>query len=378
MNDSVHPFLRLSETTAPLSAELKEAASRVIDSGWYLHGPETESFERELSAFCGSGQPAIGVSNGLDALRLIFRGYIELGSLKAGDEVLVAANTYIASILPLLEFGLVPKLIEPSPLDFNIDFEKARQGITDKTKGVLLVHLYGNPAWDLDFARYCRDRGILLIEDNAQSIGAETNEEGLNGTKMTGNLADAAAFSFYPTKNLGALGDCGAVITSDRELGDAIKAIANYGSDYRYHNIYRGYNCRMDEIQAAMLRVKLRHLDRETSRRREVAACYEKEIDNPLILKPRIFTDRVQVWHQYPVHTTVRDSFRQYLKSNGIGSDIHYATPPHLQPCMKGLDTPQLPLTESLANTEVSLPIANVSVADAKQISQVINEFCKS
>lgn len=376
MEKTRYPFLQLAESGIKYRDELKRAVAEVIDSGRYLHGPQTEAFECELAQYCGCNDiPALGVSNGLDALRLIFRSYIELGVLVPGDEVLVPANTYIASILPLLEFGLVPVLIEPDAADYCIDFEKADAAITAATRAVLLVHLYGNPCWDEAMIARWRERNLLIIEDNAQAIGADIAGCGLHGSRRTGYLADAAAFSFYPTKNLGAMGDAGAILTRDRALREVAKALANYGSDRRYHNVFRGYNCRMDEMQAALLRVKLRHLDEETEQRRTVAEVYSQTIDHPLVTAPRIYTDRRQVWHQYPIHTSARDKLRKYLLDHGIATDIHYATPPHKQPCMRDVQRGSLPITERLADTEISLPIANISASDAQHISHIINEF---
>ncbi|MDE7095926.1 MAG: DegT/DnrJ/EryC1/StrS family aminotransferase, partial [Muribaculaceae bacterium] len=264
-------FLNLAKTNAPLLKELEDAASRVIRSGCYLHGPETKAFEEELAMQCGS-KYAIGVSNGLDALRLIIRGYIETGRLRPGDAVMVAANTYIATVMPVTEFGLVPIFVEPDADTMNFNWDEASRILAENDDSqfplnircALITHLYGTPCWDSTVADMMRSRGMIIVEDNAQAIGAEASEEGFNGVSHTGNLADAAAFSFYPTKNIGALGDAGAVTTNDPVLADAVKALANYGTDRRYHNIYAGFNCRLDEIQAAMLRIKLRHMGEET------------------------------------------------------------------------------------------------------------------
>lgn len=386
------PFLRLTDTTAPMAEELKEAAARVIDSGWFLNGPETKAFAKELSDSVGCAVPAVCVSNGLDALRLIFRALMETGRLITGDGVLVPANTYIASIMPLTEFGLRPILVEPATEDFCMDAAEAElrlkeadsQGI--RVRAMLVVHLYGNPCWNGKLRQLAADNDLIVVEDNAQAIGAEAPCEGLNGTRKCGNLGHAAAFSFYPTKNIGALGDAGAVVTPDTGLADTVRALSNYGSDRRYHNIYQGYNCRMDEIQAAFLRVKLKHLREECERRRSIAGVYDTLIDNPLVIKPEVFTERYQVWHQYPAHVADaadRDRFRAYLEENGVGSDVHYATPPHRQPCYAGsalLSAPDSPLsalrvTESLADREVSLPIANVTQEEAAEIARIINSF---
>ncbi|MCM1428382.1 MAG: DegT/DnrJ/EryC1/StrS family aminotransferase [Clostridium sp.] len=363
------PFLSLKEIDSAYVAELKEAATRVIDSGWYLHGPETKAFEKQLSETT-AGREAIAVSNGLDALRLIFRGYMELGRLKPGNGVMVNANTYIASVLPLTEFGLKPIMVEPDPTSYGINWETALQAAdANNAKALLSVHLYGTPSWDDEIAAELRRKGFILIEDNAQAIGARYHD------RPTGSLGDAAAFSFYPTKNIGALGDAGAVTTSDTELANAIRALANYGSDRRYHNIYKGLNCRMDEIQAAMLRVKLQHLEEISQRRNHTAKIYMQKISNPLVTLPSFLADCRQVWHQFAVLTPKRDEFRKYLLDNGIQTDIHYAVPPHLQPCYSGMFTTSLPLTESLADRIVSLPIAGISDEDAEYVAYVINDF---
>ncbi|MDE5876138.1 MAG: DegT/DnrJ/EryC1/StrS family aminotransferase [Muribaculaceae bacterium] len=374
-NKPKHPFISLARTNAQYAEELREAAARVIDSGRYLHGHETEAFERDLALLCGVKQ-AIGVSNGLDALRLIVRAAIELGRLRPGDEVIYPANTYIASVLPLTEFGLKPVGLDPDAATFNLDMSILPDIITERTRAVMVVHLYGNPCWDSDAAKFMADRGIMIIEDNAQAIGARTDTPGLNGNYVTGGLGHVAAHSFYPTKNLGALGDAGAVTTDDTELADTIKALANYGSDRRYHNIYTGYNCRLDEIQAAMLRVKLRHLDEITSRRRTVARIYNNSINNPLVQTPAMMPGCVQVWHQYPVRSPKRDKLREWLDQCGIATDIHYAVPPHRQPCYadKG-DSRLYPLTDRIASQLLSLPIADLNDKEAAEVAEAVNAF---
>lgn len=387
------PFLDLAQSNAPYLGELEEAALGVIRGGRYLHGHETAAFERELAAQCGAAH-AIGVSNGLDAIRLILRAYLEMGRLEKGDYVMVAANTYIATVLPITEFGLRPIFVEPDPDTMNFSWQNALSPFPHfpspltpnpslfplpQVKAAIITHLYGTPCWDAEAALRLRNRGILIIEDNAQAIGALAAEEGFHGSRATGALGDAAAFSFYPTKNIGALGDAGAVATSDTALSDTIRALANYGSDRRYHNIYRGYNCRMDEIQAAMLRVKLRHLDEETGRRAAIAGVYDSTISNPLVEKPAIFPAMRQVWHQYVVRLPegLRDRFRTYLAEKGIGTDVHYPDPPYLQPCYSeyaDLAQPDRP-SIVMSRTCVSLPIANVSPSEALEVSRVINTF---
>ena len=366
-------------------AELEEAASRVIRSGCYLHGPETKAFEKELAALCGA-RFAIGVSNGLDAIRLILKGYMELGLLLKGDGVMVAGNTYIATLLPVTEFGLSPIIIDPQPDTMNFDWEQAlyvvrrlkEAGWKGRVKAVIVTHLYGTPSWNLEIARRFHDQGIFIFEDNAQAIGALAAEPGLHGVRMTGNLADAAAFSFYPTKNIGALGDAGAVVTKDRQLADVGRAWANYGSTERYYNRYAGYNCRLDEIQAAMLRVKLRHLDEESRRRNAVAQAYAAEITNPLVTLPDMFPGMRQVWHQYVIRVPKehRDSLRDFMAERGVPTDVHYPTPPVYQPCYRHeFDMPEDDPSLAMAATYISLPIANMTPAQAAEVACIINEY---
>ncbi|MDE6806526.1 MAG: DegT/DnrJ/EryC1/StrS family aminotransferase [Muribaculaceae bacterium] len=369
------PFLNLGQSNARYADRLKEAAARVIDSGRFLAGPETAALESELAAYVGA-RHCIAVSNGLDAIRLIFRAYIELGRLQPGDEVLIPDNTFIASVLPVEELGLRPVMMPLSADDMNLDLSRVEEFITPRTRALLLVHLYGTTCWDDAICRSLHERGLLIIEDNAQAIGAMAQCEGFHGSRFAGALGDAAAVSFYPTKNLGALGDGGAVLTSDEELARTVRVLANYGSDRRYHNIMRGYNNRLDEIQAAFLRIKLEDLDEETERRREVAGIYNDTIINPIVCVPKIFPDRRQVWHQYVIRTPHRDRLKDYLESNGIQTDIHYAVPPHMQPCFDGsLDDSRLKEAEELADSILSLPIANLTPADARHIASVINLY---
>ena len=368
-------FLNLGQSNARYADRLKEAAARVIDSGRFLAGPETAALESELAAYVGA-RHCIAVSNGLDAIRLIFRAYIELGRLHPGDEVLIPDNTFIASVLPVEELGLRPVMMPLSADDMNLDLSRVEEFITPRTRALLLVHLYGTTCWDDAICHSLHERGLLIIEDNAQAVGAMAQCEGFHGSRFAGTLGDAAAVSFYPTKNLGALGDGGAVLTSDEELARTVRVLANYGSDRRYHNIMRGYNNRLDEIQAAFLRIKLEDLDEETERRREVAGIYNDTIINPIVCVPKIFPDRRQVWHQYVIRTPHRDRLKDYLESNGIQTDIHYAVPPHMQPCFDGsLDDPRLKEAEELADSILSLPIANLTPADARHIASVINLY---
>ncbi|MBQ7690926.1 MAG: DegT/DnrJ/EryC1/StrS family aminotransferase [Muribaculaceae bacterium] len=371
-----YPFLDLKLANAPLEKELKQAAIDVIASGRYLHGEQATLLEQEIASLCGT-RHCVAVSNGLDALRLILRAYKVLGQLHDGDAVLVPGNTFVATVLAVSDNGLHPVVCEPSAETMNLDTAEAMRLIDQyNVKAVMPVHLYGTPCWDERLHSLARDRGVLIIEDNAQAIGAQAAVPGLNDTRATGGLGHAAGISFYPTKNLGALGDAGAVTTSDDALAATVRTLANYGTDRRYHNIYAGLNCRIDEIQAAMLRVKRRHLEAENERRHHLALAYREAITNPRVITPTIFEGTRQVWHQYVVRVAERDRFRQFLADRGVGTDIHYATPPHRQPCYRTLADRPLPITEQLADEVVSLPIAQpISMADVALISEIINEF---
>ena len=370
------PFLDLKLANEPIEEELKQAATSVIASGRYLHGKHTTLLEQEIAALCGT-RHCVAVSNGLDALRLILRAYKLMGRLTDGDAVLVPGNTFVATVLAVSDNNLRPVMCDPSEATMNLDTAKAEQLIDHyNVKAVMPVHLYGTPCWDERLLTMARDRSILIVEDNAQAISAEASVCGLNGTRATGGLGHAAGISFYPTKNLGALGDAGAVTTSDDELAATVRALANYGTDRRYHNIYAGLNCRIDELQAAMLRVKLRHLAAENERRNQLAHAYREAITNPRVITPTIFDGTRQVWHQYVVRVPERDRFREFLAADGVGTDIHYATPPHRQPCYPTLADRPLPVTDSLADEVVSLPIAHpITKADVLQIAEIINRF---
>lgn len=363
-----YPFQQLSVSNAPYSDLLKEAAAAVIDSGRYLHGPRTEAFERELSEYIGT-RHSIATGNGLDALKLIMRGYIELGRLHAGDEILAASNSFIATILPAPELGLKVRLLDPDPLTFGLDLREVERLATDRTRLVAVTHLYGTPSWDAAGAARLRERGIIVVEDNAQAIGARWHGQ------RTGSLGDASAISFYPAKNLGALGDAGAVSTDDDELAEAVRALHNYGSDATYHYQYRGYNSRIDELQAAFLSIKLRDIDRVNARRREAAAVYTDEISNPDVATPALIADTEQVWHQYVVRSRHRDSLARYLADNGVGTLIHYPYAIHQQPCCREMAAGPLPVSETLASEVLSLPIADISAAEASEIAKIINRF---
>lgn len=370
-----YPFLDLALTNAPFIDELKAAANDVIDSGRYLHGKQTELLEQEIAQLC-QAQHCVSVSNGLDALKLILRAYKEMGVMHDGDEVIVPANTYVASVLAISDNGLLPILCDISEDTMNMDTSLLDSLITPRTRAIMPVHLYGTPCWDNELVRMAREHDLRIIEDNAQAIGAVNEIPGLNGTRITGGLGNVAGISFYPTKNLGALGDGGAVVTNDDTLATTVRALANYGSDRRYHNIYQGYNCRLDEIQAAMLRVKLRHLQEENDQRNAVALAYSESISNPRVKTPAIIEGMRQTWHQYVVQVEERDAFREFMKQNGVGTDIHYATPAHWQPCYKDLPHGPLPVTEHLANAVVSLPIAHpITPDDARYIAGIINRY---
>ena len=370
-----YPFLDLALSNAPYMDELKAAACEVIERGRYLHSTQTELLEQEIAELC-QAKHCVTVSNGLDALRLILRAYKEMGRLGDGEEVIVPANTYVASVLAVSDNGLTPVLCEPDERTMNLDSTMLERLITPRTRAIMPVHLYGTPCWDTTLMQVARDHNLLIIEDNAQAIGALSNIAGLNGTFVTGGLGDCAGISFYPTKNLGALGDGGAVVTNDDALAATVRALANYGSDRRYHNLYKGLNCRLDEIQAAMLRVKLKYLDHENGTRAAVARAYNESISHPHIITPLIDDDTKQTWHQYVIRVEDRDAFMAYMASNGVGTDIHYATPPHLQPCYQDLEHVALPVTERLAAEVVSLPIAHpISPDDARAIADIINRF---
>lgn len=366
-----YKFLDLGMVNAPVRDALTEAAARVIASGRYIGGEENEAFERELAEYTGTAH-AVGVANGLDALRLIFRAYIELGRLKPGDGVIIPANTYIATVLAVTDCGLRPVLVEPDDATMNLDTALIEQAATTDVRAVLPVHLYGRACHDSRLVETARRHDLIVVEDNAQAIGARSAFD----RRRTGSLGHAAAFSFYPTKNLGALGDAGAVTTDDAELAAAVRALANYGSDRRYHNIYRGLNSRLDPMQAALLRVKLPLLDAENRRRRQIADIYSAKISHPDVMTPLNTGGEDCVWHQYVVRSSRRDELQAYLRRSGVATDIHYAVPPHLQPCYTGVDHGPLPLTVRMAAEVLSLPVsACTSESDAAEIAEIINRF---
>lgn len=371
-----YPFLDLTAVNAPYMDEMAAAAERVIRSGRYVGGEEVARLEAEIGERLGAPF-VVGVSNGLDALRLILRAYVETGIMKSGDEVIYPANTYIASVLAISDAGLVPVAVDVDETTMNIDTSLIEEAITERTRGIMTVHLYGRVAWDERLVDISRRHNLKIIEDCAQAFGARTLSAGLFTSRHAGALGDAAGISFYPTKNIGAVGDAGAVVTHDENLARTVRALANYGSDRRYHNIYRGFNCRLDPIQAVMLRVKLPRIDDENADRFARALAYQRTITNPAVTLPYISREiNDNVWHQYVIRVPagLRDSFRQQLEGKGVGTDIHYAVPPHLQPCYTDMKHGLLPVTERLAAEVVSLPIAGaLSVADTAEIGRIIN-----
>jgi dTDP-4-amino-4,6-dideoxygalactose transaminase len=362
-------FLDLKKLNDRFEAEFIEATRRVVSSGWYIQGQELKAFENEFAQYCGV-KHCIGVANGLDALILILRAYIEMGKLNEGDEIIVPANTYIATILAVTQNNLVPVLVEPSLDTYNIDLDKIESQITSKTKAIMVVHLYGQCADMQSITNLAKEHELLVIEDSAQAHGA------LYGDKRTGNLGDASGFSFYPGKNLGALGDAGAVTTNDDELAKNIRAIANYGSHKKYENIYKGVNSRLDEIQAAFLRIKLKALDADNAYRRRIADMYSSMIKNDKIILPNNLKAGSHVWHVFPIRCSERDQLQQYLLSNNIETIIHYPVPPHKQNAYKEWNNSSYPITEKIHSEILSLPISPViSGQEIEIIINTINKF---
>lgn len=370
------PFLSLKDVTALHGAEINEAVSRVVNGGWYLQGEENKKFEKDFSEFIGA-KFTVGCANGLDALIWIFRAYIEMGVMQPGDEVIVPANTYIATILAITENGLVPVLVEPKPNTLEIDEDLIESHITSKTKAIAIVHLYGRIAYTNKIGELCKKYNLKLVEDCAQSHGCKF-EDG----RLTGNLGDAAGFSFYPGKNLGALGDGGAMVTNDEELAKAVRALANYGSQKKYVFKYAGRNSRLDEVQAAVLDVKLKYLVEDNAHRKEVAHYYYEHINNPLITLPDLLPDEQNAYHLFPivVRDGKRDALHDYLAENGVGTVCHYPIAPHKQECYskETWNVPQLslPITERLADEELSIPIGpTISMDEVKEVVKLINSF---
>lgn len=362
-------FNDLKGLTSKYSDEIYDAVKRVIDSGWYLSSDENCRFEKDYSSYIGT-KYCVGVGNGLDSLILIFRAYIELGIMKPGDEVLVPANTYIASINAITENGLVPVLVEPKRETLEIDDDKIEAAITQRTKAILIVHLYGRCAYTKKIGDLCKKYNLKLVEDNAQAHGCT-----FEGRK-TGSLGDAAGHSFYPGKNLGAFGDAGCVTTDDETLATTIRALANYGSTKKYVFKYIGRNSRLDSIQAAVLDVKLRHLDECNHLRQQIAHYYYENIRNSHVTLPVRMNDENNVYHIFPILCDRRDDLQQYLTSKGIQTLIHYPIAPHKQECYKDWNNWHLPISESIHAQELSLPISPVLTMDeAKQVVDTVNEF---
>lgn len=358
-------FLDLEKINNRYREEIDFRIKNVLDKGWYLQGEENEIFTKNFANFCGT-KFALGVANGLDALNLIIKAY----GLGKGDEIIVPANTYIATILAISENGCTPILVEPDIKTYNINPDNIEEKITPKTKAIMVVHLYGQAVQMEKIWEIAKKYNLKIIEDSAQAHGA------IYQGKCTGNLGDASGFSFYPGKNLGCMGDGGTVTTNDEKLFNKIKAIANYGSDRKYHHIYKGVNSRLDEIQAAVLDVKLKHLDSDNNKRREISKYYRENIKNPKIILPETYDEKSHVWHIFAVRTENRDEFQQYLTENNIQTIIHYPTPPHKQGAYKEWNDLSFPITEEIHNTILSLPISPVMTgSEVEKVVEVVNEY---
>jgi dTDP-4-amino-4,6-dideoxygalactose transaminase len=374
-------FLDLKAITVSFEPELSQAVQRAVSSGWYLQGEENRLFEKEYAAYCGT-KYCIAVANGLDALRLILRAYIEVGLMQEGDEIIVPANTYIASILAITDNRLVPVLVEPDISTYNIDPFLIEAKITARTKGIMIVHLYGQIAIHPEIKRLVSKYNLKLIEDSAQSQGAAyTNADGTK--QVAGNIGDASGHSFYPGKNLGALGDGGAVTTNDDELAELVRAIANYGSKVKYHNEYQGLNSRLDEIQAAVLCVKLKRIDADNNRRRQIASYYLQHINHPEIALPLSKNEKdtmccSHVWHIFVIRSAERNRLQQHLEKNGIQTLIHYPIPPHQQQAYRQWNHLSFPITEQIHNEVLSLPISPVMTdEEVTAVVKAVNLFSK-
>ena len=387
------PFLSLQQINNQYANELKQVAQEVIDSGWYLLGERVKIFEQNLAQYIGV-KHAISCANGLDALRIIFRAYIELGIMHEGDEVIVPANTYIATILAITDNRLKPVLVEPDNRTYNLNISLIEEKITSRTRAIIVVHLYGQTCWSNVLEEIAKKYNLKIIEDNAQAIGAcyisnstpSTNQNNTNfepkNLRRTGSLGDAAGFSFYPGKNLGALGDSGAITTNDEDFAHVCRALGNYGSNQKYVNDYQGLNSRMDEIQAAFLTVKLKYIDAENQRRREIAQYYCKNIKNPSVILPiqvnndSILNNFSHVWHLFVIRHPQRNRLQQYLMKQGIQTLIHYPIPPHKQKAYTDWNHLSLPITEKISNEVLSLPISPVLTYDETiKICNIINQF---
>ena len=360
-------YLPLHKINDLHNEELRAAVNRVLDSGWYLNADATRQFETHYAEYIGT-RHCVGCGNGLDALKLILLAYMEMGVMQEGDEVIVPANTYIASILAITACGLTPVLVEPDINTLQIDDARIERAITSRTKAVMIVHLYGRCAYTQKIADICKKFNLKLIEDNAQAHGCT-----FEGQK-TGSLGDAAAHSFYPGKNLGALGDAGAITTNDEELASLARALGNYGSSKKYVHDYKGCNSRIDEIQAAVLDVKLLYLDDENNRRKEIASLYINKVQNPLIHLP--LSERDSVWHIFPVFCERRDELQQYLRENGVETQIHYPIPPHKQQCFKERNQQSFPITEQIHSQELSIPCHQaMTKEEVDMIIDLLNSF---
>lgn len=358
-------FLDLKKINNRYREEIDSRIKNILDKGWYLQGEENENFTKNFANFCGT-KFALGVANGLDALNLIIKAY----GFGNGDEIIVPANTYIATILAISENGCIPILVEPDIKTYNINPDSIEEKITTKTKAIMVVHLYGQAVQMEKIWKIAKKYNLKIIEDSAQAHGAIYQEN------RTGNLGDASGFSFYPGKNLGCIGDGGAVTTNDEELFNKIKAIANYGSDRKYHHIYKGVNSRLDEIQAAVLDIKLKHLDSDNNKRREISKYYRENIKNSKLILPETYDEKSHVWHIFAVRTHNRDEFQKYLTEKGIQTIIHYPTPPHKQGAYKEWNNLSFPITEEIHNTILSLPISPVMTdSEIEKVVEVVNEY---
>lgn len=363
------PFLNFKDLNIARKEELMDAISGVIDSGHYILGERVREFEDEFSKYCGVRE-TIGTGNCLDALTLIVRAYKEMGVFCEGDEILVPANTYIASILAITENHLVPVLVEPDLSTYNIDISLLEKHITKETKAILTVHLCGLVSYSEEMKKIADEHGLKIIEDAAQAVGA------IYKGKKTGNLGDASGFSFYPSKNLGALGDAGAVTTNDAELAEIIRALRNYGSHEKYHNKYKGINSRLDELQAAVLLVKLKYLDEENNRRREIAKLYLENIKNKKLILPRAEINESNVCHLFAVRTEDREVFEGHMKSRGVGTMIHYPIPPHKQPAYAEWNDHKYPITEEIHKTIISIPLhPAMKEGEVREVIEACNSY---
>lgn len=362
-------ILDLHAITLQHGNEYKEAINRVIESGWFLQGEENKKFEEDYANYIGTSE-CVAVANGLDALKLILRAYKEMGVFQEGDEIIVPANTYIATILAITDNNLTPVLVEPTWENLEIDIDRIEDAITPKTKGIMIVHLYGRIAYNDKLAEICKKHNLKLMEDCAQSHGCAWK-----GVK-TGALGDAAAHSFYPGKNLGAFGDAGAVTTSDKELASVIRTLANYGSKKKYVFKYVGINSRMSEVDAAVLNVKLKYLDEDNNKRQELAEYYYEHINNPLITIPSRIPDENNVYHQFPIFCERRDELQRYLADNGVQTLIHYPIPPHKQECYKEWNAREYPITEKIHAQELSVPMNQViTMEEEEAVVKLLNSF---